>query len=287
MTDVSVIIPAYNPGSYLQTTLSSLIRQTHTAWEAVVVDDGSYEDLSWIDLIDSRVRRLRQANQGLSAARNAGIEATSAPFVAFLDADDIWCPEKLSRQLEQFRIRPELGLSSTAFVIIDEKGTVSGGGFEGHHDSYRALLGGNGVCVSTVMVPRAVLREVGVFVLDLQAAQDWDLWLRISQQYPIERVEMASAQYRIHPAGMSQDWRRTYRESLIVLHKHAEAAENGGFDHVRKLAAAQAFDAARHAWRQRNLYRLGCALAFVLRTDARVLVRALRERIVGSAGVAA
>ena len=109
MSEVSVVIPAYNPGSYLQSTLDSLAAQTFTAWEAVIVDDGSTEDLSWVDDYDARVRRQRQENAGLSAARNAGISASSAPLVAFLDADDLWMTTKLIGDIEHpltFWLRP-------------------------------------------------------------------------------------------------------------------------------------------------------------------------------------
>lgn len=96
---VAVVIPAYNPGPYLRPALDSVIGQTFTDWECVVVDDGSTEDLSWVDGIDKRVRLITKRNQGVSIARNVGVAATTAPWVAFLDSDDLWYPKKIEAQL--------------------------------------------------------------------------------------------------------------------------------------------------------------------------------------------
>ena len=171
MAQVDVIIPAYNPGPYLRSTLDSVIAQSLPDWNAVVIDDGSTEDLTWVDSFDHRVRRLRQANAGLSAARNIGIEQGTSRFVAFLDADDIWLPDKLSEQLAALE-NSDAVLCSTAFDMIDSTGEWLGPGYEGHAASYAELLAANGICVSTVMVPRAALNRVGLFSSAYQQVQD-------------------------------------------------------------------------------------------------------------------
>lgn len=282
MPDVSVVVPAFNPGHFLRTTLDSLVAQTHTDWEAVVVDDGSTEDLTWVLEVDDRIRMIRQPNMGLSAARNAAIRATSAPLIAFLDHDDYWLPSKLQRQVERLEQDKALGLLSTRFAIIDGLGKVLSGGFEGHHDSYAALLGGCGICVSTVIVRRSVLDRTGVFATDLQAVQDWDLWLRIAAVARISRVDELLAQYRIHSGGMSQNWRRIHDESLAVLAKHPGALAAGGRQHVRRLAAYQAFDAARAAVRSRRMADAARSLGFVASRHPGILGRELSRRIAAS-----
>lgn len=100
MSRVSVIIPAYNPGAFLDEALASVLAQTFEDWECVVVDDGSTEDLSRIDALDPRVRRIRQENRGLSIARNVGLMQSHSEYVAFVDADDLWAPHKLQAQVE-------------------------------------------------------------------------------------------------------------------------------------------------------------------------------------------
>ena len=170
MAAVSVIIPAYQPGPYLRPALDSLLAQTFTAWDAVVVDDGSIEDLSWVAEADPRISLLRQANRGLPMARNVAIGRTNAPLVAFLDADDLWLPGKLAAQVAVMAATLDLALVSTRFNIVDVAGSVTGGGFEGYHDSYEKLLQGCGICVSTVVVRRSVLDEVGLFDPTLTSA---------------------------------------------------------------------------------------------------------------------
>src|SRR5438128_1933814 len=99
MPRVSVIIPAYDPGPYLEEALQSVIAQTYTDWEAIVVDDGSKQDLSFVAQMHPKIRYIRQDNAGVSAARNRGIAESTGEFIALLDADDLWLPEKLARQV--------------------------------------------------------------------------------------------------------------------------------------------------------------------------------------------
>ena len=261
---MAVVVPAFNPGDYLRPTLAGLVAQTFLDWEAVVVDDGSTEDLAWVSTVDRRIRLLRQENQGLSAARNAGIVATTAPLVAFLDGGDVWFPDKLVAQVRAFDDDESLALVSTRFEIVDADGTVTGPGFEGHHESYEALLEGCGICVSTVVVRRSVLDRVGLFDTTLTGVQDWDLWLRIAQVAKVGRLEEVLAHYRIHAGGMSKDWRMTRREARLVLGRHeSHPSARIGVARADELASYQAFDDARVAVRHRRYRVAARSLGFV------------------------
>jgi glycosyltransferase involved in cell wall biosynthesis len=113
---VSCVIPAYNAERFLADAIESILAQTHALFEVIVVDDGSTDGTAGIaGRYRDRVRCVTQANAGLAAARNAGVGAASGDFVAFLDADDLWLPEKLARQLGRFADRHDLDLSVTAF----------------------------------------------------------------------------------------------------------------------------------------------------------------------------
>lgn len=278
MAQVAVLVPAYDPGHYLREALDSLVAQTFGDWTAVVIDDGSHESLSWVDEVDPRIRRIRQDNQGLSAARNRGLAETTEPLVAFLDADDVWLPAKLKLQVREMQARPELGMLSTRFEIIDGEGVVTGPGFEGHHDSYESLLSGNGVCVSTAMVTRELLDRIGSFDVTLASVQDWDLWLRIARLAPVARLEEPLALYRVHAGGMSRNWRRTYEESRTVLLRHSGPEAEAGLRHVRRLAAYQALDVARAAHGRRDRAGALRELVAVGRLDPPLLVRSLLRR---------
>ncbi len=255
MARVDVVIPAFNPGAYLVETLHSLLDQTFTDWHALVVDDGSSEDLSWAQSIDPRVQLIRQENAGVSAARNRGIAAGGAPLVAFLDADDLWLPSKLERQLAA--MRDGLVLTSTAFEIIDGSGARRGGGYEGFASSHRELLQGNGICTSTVMTRRPILERAGLFEPGVVHGEDWDLWIRIAAIGRLEKIEETLARYRIHDANQSSDYLSYYRESNRLLARHRDGVDGEyvprGQRRVRQVAGAQAFDAFRSTRRLHHL----------------------------------
>src|SRR5262245_18337780 len=99
MPKVSIVIPAYNPGSYLRAALESVHRQSFRDWEVSVIDDGSREDLTWISREFPKAILVRQANRGASVARNNGILRTTGELIAFMDQDDVWSDQKLERQV--------------------------------------------------------------------------------------------------------------------------------------------------------------------------------------------
>lgn len=104
---VSVVIPAHNPGPFLERSVGSVLSQTFTDFECVVVDDGSSQDISFPPVFaDPRVRYLRQDNRGVSVARNVGVSSGDSHYVAFLDQDDEWAPAKLEKQVAQLRQHP-------------------------------------------------------------------------------------------------------------------------------------------------------------------------------------
>jgi glycosyltransferase involved in cell wall biosynthesis len=265
MPEVAVIIPAHNPGPFLERALESVLTQTFTDWEAVVVDDGSREDLTWVRDVDARVRLIVQAGRGPSGARNTAIAATSGPLVAFLDADDLWMPAKLDTQLTRLRECPGTNLVDTDFEQVDGTGTRIGAGYTGHHRTYLDLLGGCGICLSTVMLRRQALEAVGPFDPTLRAAQDWDMWLRVAALGPVNlRVEEVLCQYRVHAGGLSHDYAGTFIAGTRVLRKHlrsgrrrgdraAVAAARVGLRELRLRSGAQAYDRARAARRAEQL----------------------------------
>lgn len=243
---VCVVVAAYNPRGLLARTIDSVRAQTEPAWHCVVVDDGSPEDVTWVRDLDPRVRLVRQANQGVSAARNAGAARAEAPLLCFLDQDDLWQPTYLQRQLEQFGDSAVV-LASTDFDIIGADGSWVGPGFVGHNRSYEDLLTGCGIQCSTVMIRRSAFDEAGGF-RPFAVSQDWDLWLRVLRRGGrAARTDDVLGSWRRHAHNASDDYRALWLDGRRILAEHDHPAAAAGRRRVRELSGVQAFDAARAA----------------------------------------
>lgn len=240
---VTVVVPAYNPGPYLREALDSVIAQTFTDWECVVVDDGSSEDLSWVKDLDARIRLVRQPNRGLPAARNAGAAAGASRLIAFLDADDLWLPDKLARQVAS--MVDGAVLSATAFYRFDSEGHIPG--WAPTADGLDSLLRGNSICASSAMVDRRAFERVGRFDERLGSAEDWDLWLRLAREGRLVGVPDELVAYRVHGGQMSNRTRAMWLWSLRVLAKQRGplAPTYAGVRRMGEVYGAQMFDQFR------------------------------------------
>lgn len=193
MRAVSVIVPTFNRANRVKRAVSSVLYQTFSDYELLVVDDGSTDrTMDSLAQFGGQLKTCRHSeNRGVSAARNTGIKATNAPLIAFLDSDDYWFPEKLKVQVGFFMENPEAVVCQTNEVWIRKGRRVNPGRKHlkpsGHifGPSLRRCL----VSPSSVMVRRSLLEEVGLFDEDLPACEDYDLWLRISYRYPIHLID--------------------------------------------------------------------------------------------------
>jgi glycosyltransferase involved in cell wall biosynthesis len=222
---VSVVIPAYNHARYLTEAIASALGQTLPAAEVIVVDDGSTDETPQVLARHrDRVRIVRQANRGVSAARNAGAMLAQGDLLAFLDADDVWRPEKLEAQAERFAADPALGLVHCAVEEIDADGRTlrtCTDGMEGRVAEEmllfrRAVILGGG---SGAVVTRARFEETGGFDESLGTSADWDLHHRIARRAPVGFVPRVLLRYRLHGANMHADVARTAREMLRAYAK--------------------------------------------------------------------
>jgi glycosyltransferase involved in cell wall biosynthesis len=254
MTSVGIVIPAYNPvAGHLERALMSVLNQTYRDWRCVIVDDGSDAPLAIeSSLADDRLSMLRQTNRGVSAARNVGVAALQTTYVAFLDQDDEWLPEKLGRQIS-FMQQNDLALSDTEFNIL-RLGRNIAGGYEWHQGSFCHLLSTAGMGLSTMMVQREVFEALGGFNAAFRIVQDWELALRIAYAgYRFERLREVLCCYHLHEENASGDYRAAYREGMAVLalyghldaRSDVRAAAKIGRKRIRELYAYQAIDAFR------------------------------------------
>ena len=189
---VNIIIPTYNRAQKLIRAISSVLSQTFRDYEIIVIDDGSNDSTkSAMSRFEGRISyTAHPSNLGVSAARNTGIRKSRAPFIAFLDSDDYWLPDKLAVQISFFETHPYAQACQTDEIWIRKGHRVnpkkkhlkpSGDIFE---PSLKLCL----VSPSAVMLRRSLLEEVGLFDEDLIACEDYDLWLRIACQHPISLI---------------------------------------------------------------------------------------------------
>jgi len=185
---VSIIIPTYNRGWILKDAIESVIAQTVNDVELIVVDDGSTDHTKKIlDSYNHRIKIIHQANKGVSAARNAGITASIGKYIAFLDSDDIWLPEKLSCQVDFFSSNPDAQICQTEEIWMKngkqinpkkKHKKISGYIFE---PSLALCL----VSPSAVMIKKNLFNDTGFFDESLLSCEDYDMWLKVSCKHPV------------------------------------------------------------------------------------------------------
>mgnify|MGYP001820585938 CR=1 FL=1 len=190
--NISVIIPTWNRAARLADALQSVFAQTLPAAEVIVVDDGSTDDTR--RLVRSRfpdARYIYQSNKGVSSARNTGIQAASGDWIALLDSDDHWLPDKLARQCERLRARPGYRICHSDEIWIRNGRRVNPGKkhakYGGH--IFRQCLPLCAISPSAVMIQRDLFDEVGLFDERLPACEDYDLWLRICARHPVLYID--------------------------------------------------------------------------------------------------
>jgi glycosyltransferase involved in cell wall biosynthesis len=189
---VSVIIPTYNRGWIVRDAIDSVLGQTYADFELIVVDDGSTDRTPQIlDAYGDRLRVIRQANQGVSAARNRGIGDASGPLIALLDSDDIWLPAKLGVQVDFFEKNPAALICQTEEIWI-RNGLRVNPGKRHRKPSGMIFERSLELCLvspSAVMVRRELFEKVGLFDESLPACEDYDLWLRVGCRFPVHLID--------------------------------------------------------------------------------------------------
>lgn len=219
MTKVSVIIPTYNCIEYLPRALGSVLTQTHDDFEVIVIDDNSTDQTQEYlsRQLDSRITVLKTTGVGASEARNLGIRQSSSDFIAFLDADDIWLAKKLETQLNFHKQYPNIAMSFTNYEHLNEQYQPIIDCFsywsqlQDKDDEYifldnplEFIIENNIIGTSTVMVKRSVLQQPNMFNPQITYAEDWELWLRISEQYDIGVVNAIQTNYLMRKGSTTQ-----------------------------------------------------------------------------------
>ncbi|MCY4263535.1 MAG: glycosyltransferase family A protein [Gammaproteobacteria bacterium] len=189
---VAVVIPSHNRKHTLARALDSVLAQTRTPAEIVVVDDGSGDGTdTFITRNYPQIRLLCQANAGVSAARNHGIAATRAPWLAFLDSDDEWLPDKLAQQFACIKDHPDAAIVHCDEIWIRHGRRVNPGRKHQKQggDIFEQCLALCAISPSAVLLRRSVLESTGGFDESLVACEDYDLWLQLTSQLPVHYID--------------------------------------------------------------------------------------------------
>jgi glycosyltransferase involved in cell wall biosynthesis len=288
--DVGVVVPVRAPEPFLEEAIESALGQDPAPAEVVVVDDGSPEPVVLPRRLAASCRLLRlDANAGLAAARQAGIDALSSPLVALLDADDAWESGKLAAQLAVLGQEPQAALCFGRATIVDEDGRPTSerwqeppaGPFERRRLA-ASLYDHNPIPLSSVVVAREALQAAGGFAPGMLRCEDWDLWLRMAARGELFLCEPeARIRYRRREGSLTSDIAAMAEAQLALHERHADLVDA----ETRRRARARDLTAlARGRVRQRRYAEARDALREAARLDrpgARERVLALALRLPG------
>jgi glycosyltransferase involved in cell wall biosynthesis len=226
---VSVLMPAYNRAEYVGAAIASVLGQSFTDLELIVIDDGSTDGTAAeiVRVTDPRLRYLARPHGGISAAMNAGLRIAQGRYLARLGSDDLWLPEFLSVQVAQLERRPEIGLVYARAEGMDARGEPLGQtwGMPLRHpgEPLRSMLYGDCTCDITILVRRACVERAGPYDESLITSVDWDMWLRVAQHTAFAFTDQVLARFRRHPGNItgaaSAVFARSFESRRRVLDK--------------------------------------------------------------------
>ncbi|MEP1307183.1 MAG: glycosyltransferase [Balneola sp.] len=228
---VSVITPVYNGAEFLDRSIKSVLAQNYTNWELILIDDKSKDNsIQKIQsyAVDHRIKLLKnESNSGISATRNKGIEEAEGEYIALLDQDDEWFPEKLERQVEQFKkLDQSYGLVYSNLEVRFENGSVVDQKKEiapapDIQKNLELMLLTNLISSPTVLIRKTVLDDVGTFdPAILWGGDDYDLWIRIAQSYKFSYIDKVLCIRYEHQKNYSADKKRMMFKTIELAEKY-------------------------------------------------------------------
>jgi glycosyltransferase involved in cell wall biosynthesis len=226
---VTVVIPVYKRAQFVRQAIDSVLAQTFQDFELILIEDGSHVAEAIAEGYRGRLRYAWQENQGVSKARNAGVAMGSAPWIAFLDDDDLWLPEKLERQIRAAEAAPDVALVHTDHVFLEADGSERPGPRKIPSAQVpsgwvsRELFLSNFIITSSTLIRREAFEGVGGFDTALRLVEDYDLWIRISRRFRVMFIPERLTIYRVHDSNMTrQGDLRDAQASVQALHRLLE-----------------------------------------------------------------
>jgi glycosyltransferase involved in cell wall biosynthesis len=294
MPVVSVVIPSFRGGAFLRDAIASVQSQTLQDWELIIVLDGCEDDLSEIEQSDDRVRVFRQKNRGECVSRNVGIGHARSTLIALLDDDDRMLPDRLQAQVEVMKDE-SIGVCHTQYRVIDEFGLITGMG-ESKESQYRDFLRADGlILISTAMIRRELIQDVGGFNPLFLLSGDLDLLYRIARESSFFFLPEVLTEYRRHGSNLSIPVSGGDQLKLILRQHLISAEARGETDNVRAIRhgmprvpagrAARAIRYAREARSRKNYVgmfgALGLALVLAPRVTVHLSLKQARKELPG------
>jgi glycosyltransferase involved in cell wall biosynthesis len=241
MPKVSVIIPTHNRAELLRGAIQSVLDQTYRDFEIIVVDDASTDHTPEVvrNFADERIRYVRNAtNRGEGGARNVGLERARGEFIALLDDDDEWLPEKLELQVKVLESSTlQVGAVYTAVSTVD---TVTGKSWESAFAARRgnvveALLANNWITPSSMLLRKECFQKAGRFEEGMRFGADYDMWLRVARHFHFECIDKPLVRYRVHGGNVTANPRTVIEGLENQLIKYAQLWEANGKARSRRL----------------------------------------------------
>jgi glycosyltransferase involved in cell wall biosynthesis len=240
---LSVVIPMFNVGQYIEQCIQSVLAQTFKNFEVICVDDGCTDDTLYKikQYSDPRIKLIQQDNRGLSGARNTGILAARGIYIALLDADDFWAKEKLAGHINHLNLRPHVGVSYCPSLFVDESGKSMG---MGQYPKLKDISAKDVFCRNPVgngsapVIRRRLLKEVifvspktgrkCIFDEDLRQSEDIELWLRIALlgNWKFEGIKTPLTFYRVNEGGLSSNLNKQYESWCLAIKKNQKGHAN-------------------------------------------------------------
>jgi len=245
MKKVAIIIPTYNAANFIEKAIDSVFAQSYSDYEIIVVDDGSTDNTKEIlEKYGNRITYILQSNQGVAIARNTGIRNSESEYIAFLDSDDQWLPEKLERQMEILENNIDTSMVHTNDIRISEKGKAL------YIDSPKIkylsgkiskylLLRKASIKTSTVLLRRECLDKVGLFdsCLSRLGVEDRDLWIRFTKYYNAYYIDKLLVKYLVRSNSMSHNTKKMVAGRYYVIDKYYPKKKGLNIQRQKMLSA--------------------------------------------------
>ena len=279
---ISVVIPAYNAESYIQSTLDSVFNQTYQNIEVIVVDDGSNDSTqSILNAYPHNVVVIKTENKGVSHARNTGIDAAKGGWIAFVDSDDIWLPTKLEEQIISIG-ECQWSHCDSVYIGENQSGDVKRSDYSHipRGNVFEELIVENFITTSSVLIKKSLLNQYGKFDETLACLEDWKLWIDIAHENPIAYCDKSLLEYRVYSGSTSRKARSVMPIHIELINQIFKALpSNTHYKKLKNKAKIKSLTICSYIAEEAQDYRFSLYCSYKAWTEAPLSKTTLRRLI--------